>query len=75
MKPTTKLEIRGIPQTELTFDVGSLMAHLHQLTDPRAARGIRYSLVHLLTLLILAKLGGEDEMKGMTEWVKVRGET
>jgi predicted transposase YbfD/YdcC len=75
MKPTTKLEIRGVPQTELVFDVGSLMAHLHRLTDPRAARGIRYSLVHLLTLLILAKLGGEDDMKGMTEWVKVRGKT
>jgi predicted transposase YbfD/YdcC len=75
MKPTTEFEIQSLSPTEKTWEVGSLMAHLAQLTDPRAARGIRYSLVHLLTLLILAKLGGEDEMKGMTEWVKVRGET
>jgi predicted transposase YbfD/YdcC len=49
------------------------MAHLQQVTDPRAARGQRYSLVTLLTLLILAKLGGEDSMKGMAEWVRLRG--
>jgi predicted transposase YbfD/YdcC len=51
------------------------MAYLHQLTDPRKPRGIRYKLVDLLTLLILAKLGGEDGMKGMAEWVQLRGET
>ena len=56
------------------FNVGSLMAHLQCLTDPRDARGVRYALIDLLTLLILAKLGGEDGMKGMAEWVKLRGQ-
>lgn len=55
------------------FDVGSLMRALHQIPDPREARGVRYSLVTLLVLLILAKLGGEDGMKGMSEWVRLRG--
>lgn len=73
-KPTIELVIDAVPKIETVFDVGSLMAHLERLTDPRYARGIRYSLVHLLTFLILAKLGGEDGMKGMSEWVKLRGE-
>lgn len=56
------------------FDMGSLMRVLHQIQDPRAKRGVRYSLATLLSLLILAKLGGEDSLKGMSEWVQLRGE-
>lgn len=56
----------------LVFSVNSLLAHLEQVTGPRAARGVRYPLVLLLALLILAKLGGEDSMKGMAEWVRLR---
>lgn len=58
--------------TGLVFSVNSLLAHLEQITDPRAARGVRYPMVILLALLILAKLGGEDSMKGMAEWVRLR---
>lgn len=54
------------------FSVNSLLAHLQQITDPRAARGVRYPMVILLALLILAKLGGEDSLKGMAEWVRLR---
>ena len=56
------------------FNVDSLIGVLHQIQDPRAPRGVRYSLVSLLVLLILAKLGGEDGMKGMSEWVQLRGQ-
>lgn len=56
----------------LVFSVNSLLAHLEQITDPRAARGVRYPMAVLLALLILAKLGGEDSMKGMAEWVRLR---
>lgn len=73
-KPITELALNGVPKTEIAFDVGSLMAQLETVIDPRKARGIRYSLVHLLTFLVLAKLGGEDGMKGMSEWVKLRGQ-
>lgn len=54
------------------FDVSSLIHVLHQIHDPGAARGVRYSLVTLLVLPILAKLAGEDGMKGMSEWVQLR---
>ncbi|MBN1451586.1 MAG: transposase family protein, partial [Anaerolineales bacterium] len=56
----------------IVFSVNSLLAHLQQITDPRAARGVRYPVVILLALLILAKLGGEGSMKGMAEWVRLR---
>jgi len=55
-------------------DMSHLMSVLHQIDDPRDARGVRYSLVTLLSLLILAKLAGEDGVKGMSEWVKLRGQ-
>ena len=73
-KPTIELALNAVPKTETVFDVGSLMAHLGTLIDPRKARGIRYSFVHLLAFLVLAKLGGEDGMKGISEWVKLRGQ-
>lgn len=64
------------PQTSevMLFDVGSLMEVLHHVQDPRTARGVRYSLVSLLVLLILAKLSSQDEMKGMSEWVQLRSQ-
>lgn len=65
----------GLPETGMVFAVNSLMAYLHRISDPRKARGKRYSLPQLLTLLILAKLGGEDSLKGMTEWVQHRRQT
>jgi predicted transposase YbfD/YdcC len=52
--------------------LSSLHAHLATLSDPRKARGRRYQLQDLLTLLILAKLGGEDQMKGIAEWIRLR---
>lgn len=69
----TETMLETLQAQEMVFDVGSLMSYLHQVTDLRHARGMRYSLVTILVLLILAKLGGEDGMKGMSEWVKLRG--
>jgi predicted transposase YbfD/YdcC len=57
---------------EYVFDVGSLYAHLEQLTDQRDARGVRYPLADALALIILAKLGGEDSAIGIAEWLKHR---
>lgn len=55
--------------------LNSLRAHLEQLIDPRKANGKRYKLADLLILLILAKLSGEDQMKGIAEWNRLREET
>jgi predicted transposase YbfD/YdcC len=72
MNLTTEQSIELNAEEGIVFSINSLLAHLQQISDPRQARGIRYPLIMLLTLLILAKLGGEDSMKGMAEWVHLR---
>ena len=54
------------------FDVGSLYAEFCQLDDPRKARGKRYRLETVLTLLVLAKVCGEDKASGIAEWAQHR---
>src|SRR5512137_386854 len=54
------------------FDVGSLMAALMGLQDLRDARGLRYALVTVLVFVILAKLSGEDFLRGIAQWVAER---
>ena len=54
------------------FDVGSLYAEFRELKDFRKARGKRYQLEMILTLLVLAKVCGEDKPSGIAEWVKHR---
>jgi predicted transposase YbfD/YdcC len=56
------------------FDVGSLIACLMGLEDLRDARGLRYALVTVLVFIILAKLSGEDFLRGIAQWVKERKE-
>lgn len=56
----------------LFFDVGSLYEHLEQLTDRRDPRGLRYPLAVALVFIILAKLAGEQEPRGIAQWVALR---
>ena len=51
-----------------------MYAHFEKLTDQRKARGKRYQLADGLTLITLAKLGGEDGPTGMAEWLELRAE-
>lgn len=75
MLDTTPSHSIAPQETRSFFPIRSLREYLRRVPDPRKARGKRYQLVDLLTVLILAKLGGEDEMKGMAEWVRLREET
>lgn len=61
-----------LPETGFVFELGSLYDRFEQLSDGRDARGKRYPLAVLLTLLVLAKLGGEDQPHGIAEWVRAR---
>ena len=59
---------------EVLFDVGSLYAHLQELKDSRKPRGLRYQLVTVLVMMVMAKLCGEDTPSGIADWVKHRSE-
>lgn len=54
------------------FDLRSLYAALTKLKDQRDARGLRYHLVTVLVFIILAKLSGEDHLRGIAQWVRLR---
>lgn len=56
------------------FDVGSLYEYLDNLNDRRDPKGVRYPLVIALVFVILAKLAGEQEPRGIAQWVELRKE-
>lgn len=56
----------------LIFDLGSLYDYLTKVEDPRDERGKQYSLPILLSLRVLAKLGGEDSPSGIPDWIAMR---
>lgn len=68
--PTAAQLVR--PSDPFFFDVGSLYEYLEQLTDRRDPRGLRYPLSVALVLIILAKLAGEQEPRGIAQWVALR---
>jgi predicted transposase YbfD/YdcC len=52
------------------FDRGSVFDRLGQVTDVRKARGKRYRLETVLSMMVLAKLCGYDRPAEMAEWAK-----
>jgi predicted transposase YbfD/YdcC len=63
-----------VDENGLVFDQDSLMAFFYDLLDPRHARGKRYSLVTLLTLVFLAKLSGMDSPSAIADWCEAHRE-
>ncbi len=58
----------------IVFDISDLEARLNQLTDSRDKRGKIYPLGMILTMVILAKLAGEDKPSGIAQWIRLRGD-
>lgn len=56
----------------VAFNIADLAERLEELTDKRDRRGKIYPLGMLLTLIILAKLAGEDKPSGMAQWIRLR---
>lgn len=50
----------------------SLYEAFQGLTDPRRGQGKRYQLALILSLLVLAKLAGQQTLSGATEWIRHR---
>jgi predicted transposase YbfD/YdcC len=69
-----KVDIQQYLLGSYVYDLNSLYAHYEELTDQRKARGVRYPLPDALTLITLAKLGGEDGPTGMAQWLAERAE-
>jgi len=67
----TPFEINLGPEG-VVFEVGSLFEALSTLHDQRDARGLRYALVTVLVFIVLAKLAGENHLRGIAQWVRRR---
>lgn len=61
-------------QAGIIIDVGSLFARFQTLSDKRKRRGLRYTLVLILLIIMLAKTCGENHPSGIAEWAKHRTE-
>ena len=59
-------------KTGFVVDVGSLYAYYESLVDQRDPRGLPYPLPVALTMITVAKLGGEDQPRGMAGWLRHR---
>jgi predicted transposase YbfD/YdcC len=69
-----EVEMESNTEAGRLFDLGSLYARFCELKDSRKARGKRYRLEMVLTVMVLAKLCGEDKPSGIAEWAKHRVE-
>jgi predicted transposase YbfD/YdcC len=54
------------------IDVNSLYVWLSRLQDRRKKQGLRYGLVIVLVMIVLAKLAGQDRVSGIAEWIRHR---
>jgi predicted transposase YbfD/YdcC len=58
----------------MEYEKGSVYDRFSKLTDLRGVNGKRYELEAVLTIVVLAKLSGEDKPMGIAEWAKHRQE-
>ena len=61
-----------VPDTALVFDLEVLVQRITTLVDQRKPRGIRYPLPLILTIAVLAKLAGNDQIAALAEWAQYR---
>jgi predicted transposase YbfD/YdcC len=74
MESNTKATPTNVPEQSgaKIISVGNLFRYLLRVKDGRKRRGIRYSLATVLTLLILAKLCGQNKVYGIADWAQQR---
>jgi len=70
MEYSTLERWQEIGETGIVHDRGSLYARFGKLSDPRKARGKRYSLVTLLVIIFLGKLCGQDRPVEIADWAR-----
>jgi len=61
-----------VAHAPLAVDTASLYRAFEQVKDGRSAKGKRYSLALLLTLILLGKMAGETELDGIIDWINER---
>ena len=65
-------QVEQVDQDALTVDAASLYRAFEQVKDGRKAKGKRYPLALLLTLIMLGKMAGETTFEGIIDWIAER---
>jgi predicted transposase YbfD/YdcC len=69
-------ELQVTPPAEAyLYDLGSFYDRVDLLVDQRDARGKRYTLALIITLVVLAKMSGEDNPYAIADWAQQRCES
>lgn len=63
-----------VSETGVEYAKNSLYELLGGITDQRKLKGLRYTLVTLLTIIFLAKLSGQDKPVEIADWAKNNAE-
>lgn len=66
------ITLKAVLAEGIVFDISKLMEYFEEVSDQRQRRGRRYSLSFLLSVIILAKLCGQNKPSAIAEWVKLR---
>ena len=64
--------LEQIEKEGVLLDLTTLASFLEQVEDVRHARGKQYKFSWILTLIVLAKLAGEDKPFAIAEWLRLR---
>ncbi len=64
--------VEQVDQDVLTRDAASLYRAFEQVKDGRKAKGKRYPLALLFTLIMLGKMAGETKLDGIIDWINER---
>jgi hypothetical protein len=74
MHYNTLSEFLAPPRWAEEIDELSLYCAFEQITDGRHARGLRYSVALVLTLIVLGKVTGMRSLTAIAEWVRWRAD-
>ncbi len=64
--------IAQVDQKSIVIDEASLYKAFEKVKDGRKAKGKRYPLPLILTLILLGKMAGETTISGIVDWVRER---
>ncbi len=65
-------QVEQVDQDVLIVDAASLYRAFEQVKDGRKAKGKRYPLPLLFTLVLLGKMAGETKLDGIIDWINER---
>lgn len=66
------MSLHQVIENGCVFEIGSLKQRLEGLSDKRKRRGVRYRLTTILLMIVLAKMAGEDTVRGIATWLRLR---